>query len=316
MWQPSGAPTDPPNHAPVHLTIAGLSDVGRMRANNQDSLLAADLTRSRHQSAVAAPIQDFGSGSSVEVEVGQKGFVFMVADGMGGAQAGEVASRLAATGVYEALLARWVAEPTAGPERFVLRLAEAVGHTNRRIFEASNQNMAYHGMGTTLTLAGILGDMLYLAQVGDSRAYLVRGGDAVQLSRDQSVVEHLVRAGKMSREEAARSRRKNVLLQAMGTVADIDIDMSVQRLRLNDVIVLCSDGLTEAVRNVEIGEVVSSTTDPSIACSELVARANARGGPDNITVIVARLSGPGLIAARPGDSVGYEALPVVGLDGD
>lgn len=300
----------------VHLKISGLSDVGRVRTNNQDSLLAADLTLHRELGGFTEPIHDFGVGGTIDVVVGQKGFVFLVADGMGGAQAGEVASHLAATGVYEELMTNWAAEAALAPDRFAGRLAEAVVEANRRIFEAANQHVEYHGMGTTLTLAGVLGDMLYLAQVGDSRGYLVRRDDAVQLSRDQSVVEHLVRAGQMSQDEAARSQRKNVLLQAMGTVANVEVDVSFQSLRQGDAIVLCSDGLTGVVGDSELAEAVRSSTDPSIACSELVALANARGGTDNITVIVAEVSGPGLALPTDGDSVGYAAFPLMPLDDD
>ena len=278
----------------VQLRLSGLSDVGRVRSNNQDSMLAADLTMHREMGGFTEPILEFGVGDTLEMEVGPKGFLFLVADGMGGAQAGEVASHMAATGVYEELVTNWAAEPELAPDRFASRMAQAVTEANRRIFEAAHNNPEYHGMGTTITVAGVLGDMLYLAQVGDSRGYLVRRDDAVQLSRDQSVVEHLVRAGQMSQEEAARSQRKNVLLQAMGTVADVEVDVSYQRLRSGDALLLCSDGLSGVVGDAEIADVVRSCSDPSIACSELVALANARGGSDNVTVMVAEVTGPGL----------------------
>lgn len=294
----------------VHLWISGLSNVGRQRTNNQDSMLAADLSLHLDRGGVADPIHEFGIGNSLDVHVGPKGFLMMVADGMGGARAGEVASRMAVNGIHEELVTNWVAEPDPTAERFGAELVEAVREANRRIYEAAQLNEEYRGMGTTVTAGGVLGDVVYVAQVGDSRAYLIRDGEAVQLSRDQSVVEHLVRAGKLTPLEAERSERKNVLLQAMGTGEDVDVDLSFQTLRQGDVLLFCSDGLTGTVTAPELSEIVGLASDPSIACSELVALANARGGSDNITILVAKAVGDALAESRDGDPVGYAAFPV------
>lgn len=293
----------------ARLRVSALSDVGRQRQVNQDSLLVADLSLDRQRGGVSDPIFEFATGTTLEFDVGPKGFLFLVADGMGGANAGEVASRMAVSGVYEELVTNWIAEPNVTPDRFAGRLVQAVQEANRRIFAAAQQHLEHRGMGSTMTAGGILGDVLYLAQVGDSRAYLIRGGDAWQLSRDQSVVEHLVRAGQMSPAEAERSERKNVLLQAMGTVEDVEVDLSFQTLRRGDALILCSDGLTGTVTDAELAGSLSLASDPSIACSELVALANARGGADNITVLLAEIDGESLALPRDADVVGYAGYP-------
>lgn len=274
----------------MNVRVAGLSDVGRVRSQNQDRLLVADLTLHRERGGFAEPVQDFPVGLAVDLSVGTKGVLALVADGMGGARSGEVASRMTATGVYEELITNWAAEPDVSPDRFAARLAQAVREANVRIYEASKHHAEYRGMGSTATVAGILGESLHLAQVGDSRAYLVRRGEAIQLSQDQSIVEQMVRAGEMSQAEAERSQHKNVLLQAMGSVPDVSVDLTSQDLLPGDAVVLCSDGLTNLVTDAEIAHAVNTSSDVSIACSELIAAANARGGSDNVTVLILEIS--------------------------
>ena len=159
-------------------------------------------------------------------------------------------------------------------------------------------------MGTTATVAGILESFLYIAHVGDSRAYLVRRGRAVQLTRDQSLVQELVDAGTMTEEEAAHSSHGSVLLQALGTGPQVRVDLTYQEIRRGDVIVLCSDGLFRMVKSSEIAGAVLRTQDPATLCDDLVALANQRGGPDNITVIVVHCEGAGLQEPRDIDPIG------------
>jgi protein phosphatase len=165
-------------------------------------------------------------------------------------------------------------------------------------------------MGTTATVAGVLGDSVYLAQVGDSRAYLVRGGVAQQITKDQSLMQKLVEAGELTEEEAAQSERRNIILQALGPEPQIKIDLTHQQLRRGDVLVLCSDGLSGQVKTEEIARIVSEEDDPMTACKRLIDRANDAGGPDNITVIVARFDGDGLIAPGATDPVGHRVYPL------
>jgi protein phosphatase len=165
-------------------------------------------------------------------------------------------------------------------------------------------------MGTTATIAGLLGDTLYLAQVGDSRAYLVRNGVARQITKDQSLMQKLIEAGEITEAEAEHSERRNIILQALGPEPSIKIDLTHQQVRRGDLLVLCSDGLSGQVSKEEIARVVSGTSDLTAACKALIDRANASGGPDNITVIVARFDGAGLRAPNDDDAVGHQVFPL------
>jgi protein phosphatase len=168
-------------------------------------------------------------------------------------------------------------------------------------------------MGTTTTAAGVLNDHLYLTQVGDSRAYLIRGGQAHQITKDQSLMQRLVEAGELTEEEAAQSERRNIILQALGPDPKVKVDLTHQEVRRGDVLVLCSDGLSGQVKKDEIAKVVSSTTDLSSVCDQLIALANERGGPDNITVVVARFDGDGLRFSGSGtqEDVGHQVYPLI-----
>jgi hypothetical protein len=161
-------------------------------------------------------------------------------------------------------------------------------------------------------VAGVLGDTVYLAQVGDSRAYLVRHGEAMQITKDQSLMARLVEAGELTQEEADRSERRNIILQALGPEPSVRIDLTHQKLRRGDMLVLCSDGLSGLVKKDEIAEVVTSTDDLVQACKELIDRANENGGPDNITVIVAKFDGDGLSEPNGEDKVGHTVFPLPG----
>src|SRR5437867_1057756 len=167
------------------------------------------------------------------------------------------------------------------------------------------------GMGTTTTAVGILNDHVYLTQVGDSRAYLIRDGQAVQLTRDQSLMQRLVEAGELTEEEAARSERRNIILQALGPDPKVKVDLTYQEIRRGDVLVLCSDGLSGQVKKEEIAEIVNSERDLQAACDRLIALANQRGGPDNITVITARFDGEGLRSAGGEGEVGHQLYPLI-----
>ena len=168
---------------------------------------------------------------------------------------------------------------------------------------SSQQGHGLEGMGSTATVAGILDDFLYLGQVGDSRAYLIRNGSVFQLTRDQSVVQELVEAGKLTEEEAVQSRRRNMILQALGIAPSVSVDLTYQQLRRGDTLLLCSDGLSGPVQPQEMATVLEQVPDLVQACDRLVALANERGGPDNITVVLARVDGDGLEDPSPADDV-------------
>jgi protein phosphatase len=277
--------------------VAALSDVGQSRSHNEDRYLVADLT-TRETS-----LQE----GERKVEIGPRGALLLVADGMGGAAAGELASQMATDLVFEQLATGWASEPDPSPERFAARTREAIERANARIYAESQRRPDLQGMGTTATTVGILGPHLLLSQVGDSRAYLVRNGAAVQITRDQSFVQHLLDTGRVTEEEAYQMAPRNIILQALGPNPTVEVVQSWQPIAKDDVVLLCSDGLSGVVSAAEMGEIVGSTPHLDRACRLLVDLANEQGGPDNITVVLARLSGGGLFS--PGEL--QEAAPPV-----
>lgn len=286
---------------PVTIEVFAKTDVGRTRDHNEDCFLVADLTTER---------------ASLQPEVrrhtlGAKGTLLVVADGMGGAAAGEVASAMAARTIYEHLVAYWLPDRESTPQQFAFRLKEAVELANERIHAYAKEHPNLRGMGTTTTAAGVLEDHLYLTQVGDSRAYLIRGGEGIQLTKDQSLMQRLVDAGEITEEEAERSERRNIILQALGPDAHVRVDLTTQQLRRGDALVLCSDGLSGQVPREEITSVVSQQKDLVAICSELIDLANARGGPDNITVVVARFEGESLGEPSGAEEVGHKVYPLL-----
>lgn len=297
---------------PVQITLFGRSDPGQKRQENQDNFLIADLSVPVADGGLLVhpdtpPATLDGKGRFM---IGPKGALLLVADGMGGAAAGRVASGLAAEWIYRQLLAGWGADRRNTPDQFAFRLREAVERANQVIHDESLGNPEYRGMGTTATVAGILDGFLYVAQVGDSRAYLVRAGVATQLTRDQSYVQELVDAGQITEEEAEHSVHGNMILQALGTEPQVRVDLTYQEIRRGDYLVICSDGLSRLVRPEEIADSVRRLVDPGAMCDELIATANVRGGPDNITVLAARLDGPGLEEPGEADTVGRRVYDI------
>jgi protein phosphatase len=239
-------------------------------------------------------------------EIGPRGSLFMVADGMGGAAAGELASAMAADLIYRHLATVWAADDDASPDRFAYRMREAVELANQQIYSYAREHPEVRGMGTTVTAAGVNGDDLYLAQIGDSRAYLIRGGEAIQLTKDQSLMQRLVDAGELTEEEAEQSERRNIILQALGPDPRVKVDLTHQTLRRGDTLVLCSDGLSGLVRREEFSAMVVEHPELPDLCAALIDLANSRGGPDNITVVAAHFEGEGLPEPGEAEDVGYE----------
>lgn len=284
----------------IHVSVFGKTDLGRTRDHNEDTFLVADL--SRRVSSLQPDMR--------EHEVGPRGSLFMVADGMGGAAAGEVASRMAADAVFSHMSSVWPEDNEISAQRFAYRMKEAVELANNRIHTHAREHPEVRGMGTTATVAGIFASDLYLAQVGDSRAYLVRNGQITQITKDQSLMQRLVEAGEITEEEAEQSERRNIILQALGPDPRVKVDLTRQSLRRNDLLILCSDGLSGQVKKEEICEIAGSTTDLMEVCAKLIDLANERGGPDNITAIAARFGGAGLSEPDGGAGVGHEVYPL------
>jgi PPM family protein phosphatase len=245
------------------LVAAGSSHVGQVREGNEDALLI-------------------------------KNSVFAVADGMGGHLAGEIASATALEPV-EALDGRVFPDATEA----ATALADAVVAANATVSRLATDNPSYRGMGTTLTAALIEGRRIHVAHVGDSRAYLLRGGQFSQLTDDHTLVQHLVDEGQITREEAAHHPQRSIITRAIGVSPEVDVDSMTLELQPGDQLLLCSDGLTGVVDDHVIGELLDTTADPDIAVDQLVQLANEAGGPDNITVVLLRYEDPDAEAAAP-----------------
>lgn len=285
------------------------SDVGRVRRGNEDNFLVLDLSS-----------QKTWTGSDGEqppkelskLQLGDKGLVLVVSDGMGGALAGDVASRMAVDSVREMLVGTDTEEGCDAGTPLVDCLKNATVYANLAIHHRSQEDSRCSGMGATFTGAAIKGDMLDLVQVGDSRGYMLRK-DQIQLAtKDQSLVQQLVDVGQISEAEAETHMFRNVILQALGAQSDVTPVTGKIQLRRGDILLLCSDGLSGKLRSEDIQNIIASNPDLTTACDELIAEANNRGGEDNITVVLVRFLGDDL--EEPiGDHITVE-LPVLEED--
>jgi len=284
-----GDSVSPGEHGEIRVRLFARTDVGQVREHNEDNFLVADLTR-RQRGLMEANRQ---------TTIGPQGAVFAVCDGMGGAAAGEIASQLAVDIVCEKMIEGL--DDTAGVSRDELgrRLVRAVEAAGLRIFQEAKLDRTRRGMGTTVTAAALVDSVLFLAQVGDSRGYILRNGTLTQVTRDQSLVNQLIEAGQLTEEEAETFEHNNIILQALGTSDTVQVDLTYVELRKGDILLLCSDGLSGMVRFDEIREVLRSSADPLETCKTLTERANQAGGHDNITVIVVHFDGEGVQALAP-----------------
>ncbi len=201
------------DHPEIRLQVFGRTDVGQIREHNEDNFLVADL--SRKSRSLLEPDRN--------QSVGPRGTLLGVCDGMGGAAAGEVASQLAVDIIYEKLVQ---GEPPTDRDDLARRLVQAVEDAGVRIFNEARADRTRRGMGTTATIAALLDDRLFVAQVGDSRAYLLRGQSLVQVTRDQSLVNQLIEAGQLTEEEAETFEHNNIILQALGTADTVQVDLT------------------------------------------------------------------------------------------
>jgi PPM family protein phosphatase len=235
------------------------------------------------------------------------GSIFLVADGMGGVQAGEVASRMAVDLVATRFLEQLRRKRFVNQKTFVRLLKESVQEANRIVLHEGQKESQLRGMGTTLTAAAVRGASIFFAQLGDSRAYLLRNSCIAQMTKDQSLVAQMVATGSLRPEEAKTHPRRNVILQALGVQPQVDVVISAADLKRGDGLVICSDGLWGKMEDEEIKEFVEKY-DPPTACHSLVRTARERGGEDNITVIVTRFEGQGLPLPAPDDAPSYSNI--------
>src|SRR2546425_12774471 len=208
----------------------------------------------------------------------KKGALFIVADGMGGHAAGEVASEIAVDTVSNVYY-------QDDSDDVAISLLHAIKRANGLIHQRAAENMLRSGMGTTCVAAVLRGNTAYIANVGDSRAYIVRGGQVKQVSQDHSWVAEQVRAGLLTEDQARTHAQRNVITRCLGTQADVEIDVFTERLKEADTLVLCSDGLSGLISDEDMRRIVSQFV-PQESVYHLVERANDNGGPDNITAIV------------------------------
>jgi serine/threonine protein phosphatase PrpC len=261
------------NHSKTHyVSVAAVTHVGRVREKNEDAFVVADLTG-------GALLQE---RSHARFDVGDRGVLLAVSDGMGGAQAGEVASAIVVDSITRELNDLAMETPRDAA------LTEAVRRAHEAVRTQGKRDQAR--MGATLTALFLRAGRAYIAEVGDSRAYLVRAGDIAQVTKDQSMVQLLVDSGVMNAEDASNSPMRNVILQAMGHQRDIKIAVNKLELRDRDCLILCSDGLTVHVSDEEIKTTILSAR-PEIAVDKLLEMALERGGKDNITIVVAGIGG-------------------------
>lgn len=283
----------------VLAAIGGRTATGRQRRENQDDFLVADLGGG----VVLRADEDPQAGWRGELLVDTRGTLLTVADGMGGAAAGSLASRLTTLWLHQEMLSLWSGASMRSLDTFAATLRAAVERTSQRVHAQAMNDPDLHGMGSTVTAAGVLGGHACLAQVGDSRGYLLRAGECHQLTRDQSMVQALVDAGTMTEAEAEASDRRNVILQAIGTTARVKVELSHVQLRRGDTLLLCSDGLSRMITRAEFAALAVESHHPQQLCDALVALADERGGPDNITAVMAHFSGEGLQPPEPGEPV-------------
>jgi serine/threonine protein phosphatase PrpC len=290
------------------IELHAKSDVGRVRRGNEDNFLLLDLTTSQTWSGSDGPENP---AEMNQFPLGERGLVLVVSDGMGGALAGDVASRMAIEAVRDVLLGKHVDGPGCEPDASLLDcLKHATMQANRNIHHKSLEDSRCSGMGATLTGAAIKGDKLDLVQVGDSRAYVMRGQQIRLATKDQSLVQQLVDVGQISEEEAETHMFRNVILQALGAQTELAPATARIQIRQGDMLLLCSDGLSGKLRNEEIRQIVAdSKGDLAAACNALVAEANHRGGEDNITVVLVRCTGEELREASE-DRITVELPPL------
>jgi protein phosphatase len=279
--------------APTSVQAGYSTDLGRYRELNEDSILVVDLR------------QCF---ESVNTHVG----LYIASDGMGGEAAGEVASRISVRAAAEWVTDRLisaslrsthgsqVAEPTqtgsimlANDTGIDVRasqlLTDAILHANSQVLDYAHYHPNTRGLGATLTAALLVGNVLTVGHVGDSRCYVLSDGKLEQLTEDHSLVERMVQRGELTREESRLHPHRNIIYRSIGSREDMDVDIVTRMLRRGDYILLCSDGLTNMLNDDEIVKIMGHGSNPWHIAQELVVAANAEGGEDNISVIVVKV---------------------------
>jgi protein phosphatase len=272
------------------------SHIGRVRKGNEDNYLLLDISSEKIWTNPQEPAESIIE--TQKFEVGDNSIVLAVSDGMGGALAGEVASKMAVETVSQQFLddkSGKTTLPDNPDDSFVEKLHNATVYANHLIHRQGRSNPQYSGMGATFTAVGISGETVCFVQVGDSRAYLVRKDKIHQLTKDQSLVQQLIDAKQISPEEAETHTLKNVILQALGAQNEIYPVPARLMPQRDDILLLCSDGLSNKIGSADMQRIITKNVKQlHQACIEMVKLANERGGEDNITLILAKLTGSDL----------------------
>ncbi|MDX2021761.1 MAG: PP2C family serine/threonine-protein phosphatase [Deltaproteobacteria bacterium] len=276
----------------ITISVFGRTDVGLIREHNEDNFLVANIDADFRTHDMEAPNV---------FTLGNKGAVFLVCDGMGGAAAGEVASLMAVDSISSSMASN---TPSTRDE-FARGLRRAVEDANDKIYAQSRDNQSERGMGTTCTVAALMDGTLVVGQIGDSRCYVVRKGRLAQVTKDQSLAWQLIEAGAMTPEEAKQFEHANIILQALGVQERVDVVLSQVPLRRGDVVLISSDGLHGPVGDDEIIDILRAEPDIKRAADMLIARALEHEGPDNVTVVLIKAEGDGLPEPTEADLVEF-----------
>jgi protein phosphatase len=276
--------------APLAVASFGLTDRGQARASNEDCFAVVELARTLRVHQTNLP----HAGTRYS---GHRGHFFLVADGVGGSAVGEVAASLSVETIEEFLLhtLRRFSNLQATEEQNALKeLQAALVQADARIFQETDKHPAWRGMGTTLTLAFAVNSRLFVAHAGDSRCYLLSNGGFHQLTQDHTFFAEMVRRGIASAETVRHPYRHIVTNILGGTEPGVRVELHCLDTHADDVLLLCTDGLTEMVPDDRIAAILQEEPEPRRACQRLIAEANQQGGKDNITAIVAHFTRPGL----------------------
>lgn len=277
----------------MFIELHALTDTGHVRQNNEDNFLLMDLSTGVSWTAA--------DGNSIpenlkRLSTLKDGLVLAVSDGMGGEQAGDVASQMVIEGIRQIISGNDRQTTIKSSATLIEKLAVATLSVNNAIHKKSVFDSECSGMGATFTGAAISEKFIELLHVGDSRAYLMRNGNLTLITKDQSLVQRLIETGQITAAEAKRHPYRNVILQALGAQNEVSPALTRLTIRRDDLLLLCSDGLSGKLDAEEMGNIISDTVDLQEATEALVKEANERGGEDNITIVLARFGGEDLMS--------------------
>jgi len=274
----------------------GITDIGKVRATNEGQFLIAELTKAMRVWQTSLP--------EPKVQVGEeRAHLFLVADGMGGHRAGERASALAVVAIEQFTLNsfKWfLGSNSADAQRVLAQFQSALSQADAQILDAAADDPELRGMGTTVTMAFHLGTQLCVVHVGDSRAYLYRDGELLQLTQDHTLMADMMRSGALRPDQVAGHRFRHVITNVVGgEELGVSVEARALEVQAGDRLLLCSDGLTEMVTNDTIAATLDAEPTPELAAKQLLAQANESGGRDNITLLIVRFDPDDSDAANP-----------------